>query len=112
MKLGAAATLLCLALAACGGDGSPISGDYCVQADAAKCATVSFPAKRGADTIGTIQLEGRRYEVRWMETENGRRQYIANLPGNPIAFDIAAVDTRTVIVRWRDKRPEQTYTLK
>lgn len=112
MKLRAAAMLVILTVAAACGDGSPISGDYCAQADGAKCTTISFPAKRGADTLGTIQIEGRRYEVRWMETENGHRQYIANLPGNPIAFDIAAVDARTVVVRWRDKRPEQTYTLK
>ena len=103
--------LVATLLAACA-DGSPISGEYCAPAEAAKCTTVSFPAKRGTDTLGTIQLDAKRYELRWMDTENGRRKYIANLPGGSIAFDVTAVDARTVTVRWRDKRPEQTYALK
>ena len=94
-------------------DGSPISGEYCAPTEATKCTTISFPAKRGTDTLGTLQLDARRYELRWMDTEaGGRRTYIANLPGGTIAFDMTAVDSRTVIVRWRDKRPEQTYALK
>jgi hypothetical protein len=115
MKRGALAMLLVATLAvassACG-DGSPISGEYCSPSEASRCTTISFPSKRGTDVPGTMQIDGRRYEVRWMDTENGRRTYIANLPGGTIAFDMSAVDARTVAVRWRDKRPEQTYALK
>ena len=113
MKRDARATLLVAILATACADGSPVSGEYCAPTEAgAKCTTISFPAKRGTDTLGTIQLDARRYELRWMDTEAGRRTYIANLPGGSIAFDMTAVDARTVTVRWRDKRPEQTYTLK
>jgi hypothetical protein len=111
MKSGVLAMLVMTLAVACG-DGSPVSGEYCSPSEAAKCTTISFPSKRGTDVPGTMQIEGRRYEVRWMDTESGRRTYIANLPGGSIAFDMTAVDARTVAVRWRDKRPEQTYALK
>lgn len=113
MKRGAPSMFLVAMLAvACGGDGGPISGDYCSPTEASRCTTISFPPKRGADTLGTIQLEGKRYELRWMDTDSGRRQYIANLPGSTIAFDISAIDARTFKMKWRDKRPEQTFALK
>lgn len=114
MKRGVLLAMVTAAVASGCADGSPISGEFCVAADAARCTTISFPSKRGTATPGTMQIEGQRYELRWMDTEGARRKYIANLPSSYIAFDVTAEDARTVTVQWRDKRREgpQTYVLK
>ncbi|MDB4936347.1 MAG: hypothetical protein JWP87_3319 [Labilithrix sp.] len=102
------------ALAACAA-GGPTSGEYCAPSEPAKCTTISFPEKRGTESPGTMQIEGQRYELRWMDTENGRRKYLANPPSGTVALEMSAIDPKTVTVRWRDAKrapAEQTYALK
>ncbi len=116
MKRGTSAMLVSflspfLVAAGCA-DGSPISGDYCAKAEPTKCVAISFPPRRGTEAPGTMTFEGKRYELSWMELENGQRKYVTNLPSGPAAFEVVAVDARTVVLKWRDRRPEQTYALK
>jgi hypothetical protein len=63
-----------------------------------------------------MQIGGQRYELRWMDTEKGRRKFIANPPSGAVALELSAVDPRTVVVRWRDARRgregEERYVLK
>jgi hypothetical protein len=104
--------MICAAACATPASG-PTSGDYCSPKEPLKCTTISFPDKRGTESPGTMQIDGQRYELRWMDTENGRRKFLANPPSGTVAFEMSAVDPKTVIVRWRDsRRPEETYARK
>jgi hypothetical protein len=112
MKHGAAMLVLLTFIPSCAPDGSPISGDYCSRIEPTKCTTIAFPPKRGTEAPGNMLFEGKRYELSWMDVENGRRKYLTNLPSGTVAFEVSAVDPKTVVLRWRDKRPEETYALK
>jgi hypothetical protein len=59
-----------------------------------------------------MHLGTQRYELRWMDTDNGRRRFLANAPSGPVAFEMSAVDAKTVAVKWRDRRPDETYVAK
>ncbi len=112
MKRGVSGMIVGAALVAGCAAGGPTSGEYCGQKEPAKCTTISFPEKRGTESPGTMELGGQRYELRWMDTDNGRRKYLANPRSASVAFEMSAIDPRTVTVRWRDNRPEETYGLK
>lgn len=90
----------------------PASGEYCSQKEPAKCATISFPAKRGTAAPGTMQIDGKRYEVSWMDGEGAHRRYLANPPSGTVVLEMSAGAPRTMVVTWRDNRPAETYVLK
>jgi hypothetical protein len=110
---GAALAATVAALAGCpSGDAGPASGEYCMPKEPARCATLSFPAKRGTASPGTMQIDGKRYEVIWMDGEGAHRRYLANPPSGTVVLEMSAGAPRTMVVKWRDGQPERTYALK
>jgi hypothetical protein len=93
-------------------DSEPASGEYCSQKEPVRCATISFPAKRGTAAPGTMQINGKRYEVSWMDGEGAHRRYLASPPSGTVALEMTAGGPRTMVVKWRDDQREETYVLK
>ena len=108
----AAIAVLALGTGCEAGDAGPASGSYCAQKEPAKCATISFPPKRGTGAPGTMQIAGKRYEVSWMDSEGGHRRYLANPPSGTVVLEMSAGASGMLVVKWRDKQPDETYVLK